>query len=209
MTRSQWFILTSAILWLGFMAGVAAYEQSVFDWHFAREEAPVHDGWHWARRLVTAGLSFLLVAALAQARGRLGADGAPQRIDLSGLQLGAAGWGGIIAAIRGSAELAELTKVMPFGDGVAAMEASGGGRKDLKSGGVPDDVLNGRSDETTAVVLTTWRTYYGTITAVEENGDVLVRRRDVKDDKDGTVVVRRSRDLEQVAERRLEPSTGR
>ena len=39
MTRSQWFILTSAILWLGFMAGVAAYEQSVFDWHFAREEA--------------------------------------------------------------------------------------------------------------------------------------------------------------------------
>ena len=30
------------------------------------------------------------VAALAQARGRLGADGAPQRIDLSGLQLGAA-----------------------------------------------------------------------------------------------------------------------
>jgi len=48
------------------------------------------------------------VAALAQARGRLGADGAPQRIDLSGLQLGAAGWGGIIAAIRGSAELAEL-----------------------------------------------------------------------------------------------------
>ena len=68
MTRSQWFILTSAILWLGFMAGMAAYEQSVFDWHFAREEMPVHDGWHWARRLVTAGLSFLLVAALARAR---------------------------------------------------------------------------------------------------------------------------------------------
>jgi hypothetical protein len=47
---------------------MAAYEQSVFDWHFAREEVPVHDGWHWARRLATAGLSFLLVAALAKAR---------------------------------------------------------------------------------------------------------------------------------------------
>ena len=68
MTRSPWFILGSAILWLGFMAGMAAYEQSVFDWHFTREEMPVHDGWHWARRLVTAGLSFLLVAALARAR---------------------------------------------------------------------------------------------------------------------------------------------
>lgn len=70
MTRSQWSIAVSAILWLGFMAGMAAYEQSVFDWHFAREEVPVHDGWHWARRLVTAGLSFLLVAALARARVR-------------------------------------------------------------------------------------------------------------------------------------------
>lgn len=67
MTRSQWFILTSAIIWFGFLVGMAAYEQSVFNWHFAREEVPVHDGWHWARRLVTAGLSFLLVAALAQA----------------------------------------------------------------------------------------------------------------------------------------------
>ena len=59
-------VIRSTLLWCGFMIAVAAYEQIVLGWHFAREEAPIHDGWHWMRTAGIAVLSFLLVASLAQ-----------------------------------------------------------------------------------------------------------------------------------------------
>ena len=63
-------VIRSTLLWCGFMIAVAAYEQIVLGWHFAREEAPIHDGWHWMRTAGIAVLSFLLVASLAQSQVR-------------------------------------------------------------------------------------------------------------------------------------------
>lgn len=66
MTRSTRSILLAAGLLIGFQIGMMAYEQLAFGWPFAREEAPLHSGWHWMRRGISAALCAALVLALAR-----------------------------------------------------------------------------------------------------------------------------------------------
>lgn len=70
MTRSTRAILFAAGLLLALQLAVMAYEQAAFGWPFAREEEPLHDGWHWLRLAGNAALSAMLVAALARANHR-------------------------------------------------------------------------------------------------------------------------------------------
>ena len=66
MSRPRLSIVVSAALLLAFLLGIAIYEQAAFGWHFAREEAPVFDLWHWLRTTIAALLSAALVVALAR-----------------------------------------------------------------------------------------------------------------------------------------------
>lgn len=64
MKRASATALVAALLLGLYWVGMAAYEQAAFGWHFAREEVPLHSGWHWFRLGVNAALSFVLVGAL-------------------------------------------------------------------------------------------------------------------------------------------------
>lgn len=66
MTRATRHILLAAGLLLAFQLGTMVFEQLAFGWPFAREEVPLHDGWHWLRRTLDALFSGLLVYALAR-----------------------------------------------------------------------------------------------------------------------------------------------
>lgn len=94
MTRSTQSILLAAGLLLAFQLGMMGFEQLAFGWPIAREEVPLHDGWHWLRRTLDALLSGLLVIALA----RPGL--ASEAIDRTAI---AAAWG--IAALSLAAQL--------------------------------------------------------------------------------------------------------
>lgn len=65
MTRAEWRLALCATLVAVFIGGLSAYEQFVRGWHFAREEIPGADMWHWARGVVNAVLCLGFVAALA------------------------------------------------------------------------------------------------------------------------------------------------
>ncbi|WP_370179364.1 hypothetical protein [Alteriqipengyuania sp.] len=56
--------LAAAALLGVYLIGMSAFEQAFFGWHFAREEVPLHDEWHWFRRSVNAVLCLAMVAAL-------------------------------------------------------------------------------------------------------------------------------------------------
>lgn len=66
MSRTAIAIVFAALALALFQSGLMTYEQLAFGWPFAREEVPIHDSWHWLRRLANAALCFALVAALAR-----------------------------------------------------------------------------------------------------------------------------------------------
>ncbi|MEX0341794.1 MAG: hypothetical protein AB3N06_04345, partial [Erythrobacter sp.] len=84
MTRPALAILGAIGLLAAFLLGMMAYEQLAFGWPFAREEAPVHTGWHWLRRSANAALCVALVVALARAR-RTGEPLSPAALKLAWL----------------------------------------------------------------------------------------------------------------------------
>lgn len=67
MTRAELRLAVCAAALAMFIVGLTAWEQFVCGWHFAREEVPGADLWHWARGAVTALLCLGFVGALAGA----------------------------------------------------------------------------------------------------------------------------------------------
>ncbi|WP_421990571.1 hypothetical protein [Qipengyuania sp.] len=68
MNRPIFAIVGALGLLAAFLLGMMAYEQLAFGWPFAREESPLHTGWHWLRRSVNAVLCAALVISLARVR---------------------------------------------------------------------------------------------------------------------------------------------
>lgn len=66
MNRPAIAVLALMGLLLAFQLGVMAYEQLALGWPVAREEAPLHTGWHWLRRGINGALCAMLVFALAR-----------------------------------------------------------------------------------------------------------------------------------------------
>ncbi len=66
MTRATAPIVLTAMVLLTFLAGITAYEQLAFGWHFAREDAPSYTGWHWMRSVLDAAASLALIAVLTR-----------------------------------------------------------------------------------------------------------------------------------------------
>ena len=66
MTRTSWLIVLSAFVLALFQSGLMTYEDLIFGWPFAREEAPIHDAWHWVRRSLNALFCVALVVVLAR-----------------------------------------------------------------------------------------------------------------------------------------------